>query len=189
MKTSNFAFDMDGKENFVARLKQLIGNRSARAAATEWGLSFSTLHNYLTRGTEPSYTVVQSITYKEHVSLDWLAFSLLCTQKEVASTSEILSINEESLIEDPLEATWHMIYKSLNKKDLEALIMPAFARRAKGVLALSGRKDDLDSLLLQLPKEEKERLIALHEAKKEAVSEECAVADVASLNCKKSGAA
>ncbi|MGL9773972.1 MAG: hypothetical protein ACR5LG_08790 [Sodalis sp. (in: enterobacteria)] len=56
-------------------------------------------------------------------------------------------------------------------------------------MALSGRKDNLDSLLLQLPKEEKERLIALHEAKKGAVSEECAVADVVSLNCKKSGAA
>ncbi|MGL9772851.1 MAG: helix-turn-helix domain-containing protein [Sodalis sp. (in: enterobacteria)] len=88
-KTSNFAFDMDGKENFVARLKQLIGNRSARAAANEWGLSFSTLYNYLTRGTELSFTVVQGIAYKEHVSLDWLAFGSSCTQNEVASTSEI----------------------------------------------------------------------------------------------------
>ncbi|MGL9773784.1 MAG: helix-turn-helix domain-containing protein [Sodalis sp. (in: enterobacteria)] len=98
-KTSNFAFDMDGKENFVGRLKQLMGNRSARAAASEWGLSFSTLHNYLTRGTEPSFTVVQGIAYKEHVSLDWLAFGSSCTQNEVASTSEIQSVNEESLME------------------------------------------------------------------------------------------
>ncbi|MGL9773785.1 MAG: hypothetical protein ACR5LG_07305 [Sodalis sp. (in: enterobacteria)] len=82
-----------------------------------------------------------------------------------------------------------MIYKSLNKKDLEVLINLLLQEEAKGVLALSGRKDDLDCLLLQLPKEEKKRLIALHEAKKGAVSEECAVADVASLNCKKSGAA
>ncbi|MGL9773755.1 MAG: hypothetical protein ACR5LG_07075 [Sodalis sp. (in: enterobacteria)] len=56
-------------------------------------------------------------------------------------------------------------------------------------MALSGRKDNLDSLLLQLPKEEKERLIGLHEAKKGAVSEKCAVEDVASLSCKKNGAA
>ncbi|MGL9774271.1 MAG: hypothetical protein ACR5LG_11005, partial [Sodalis sp. (in: enterobacteria)] len=74
-------------------------------------------------------------------------------------------------MEDPLEFTWHMIYNSLNKKDLEALISLLLQEAAKGVLALSGRKDDLDSLLLQLPKEEKERLIALHEAKKGAVSE------------------
>ncbi|MGL9772952.1 MAG: hypothetical protein ACR5LG_00725 [Sodalis sp. (in: enterobacteria)] len=86
----------------MARLKQLTGNRSVRAAATEWGLSFSTLHNYLTRGTEPSFTVVQGIVYKKHVSLDWLAFGSSCTQNEVASTSEIQSINEESLMEDPL---------------------------------------------------------------------------------------
>ncbi|MGL9774644.1 MAG: hypothetical protein ACR5LG_13750 [Sodalis sp. (in: enterobacteria)] len=91
-------------------------------------------------------------------------------------------------MEDPLEATWHMIYKSLNKKYLEALIRLLLQEGAGCVLALSGRKDDLDSLLLQFPKEEKERLIALHEARKGAVSEECAVEDVASLNCKKSGA-
>ncbi|MGL9772891.1 MAG: hypothetical protein ACR5LG_00320 [Sodalis sp. (in: enterobacteria)] len=92
-------------------------------------------------------------------------------------------------MEDPLEATWHMIYRSLNKKDLKALISLLLQEGAKGVLALSGGKDDLDSLLFQLQKEGKERLIALHEAKKGAVSEECAVKDVASLNCKKSGAA
>ncbi|MGL9773147.1 MAG: hypothetical protein ACR5LG_02160 [Sodalis sp. (in: enterobacteria)] len=107
----------------------------------------------------------------------------------MASTSEIQSINEESLIENPLEATWHIIYKSLNKKYSEALISLLLQEGAKGVLALSGRKDDLDSLLLQLPKEGKERLIALHEAKKGAVSEKCAVEDVANLNCKKSGSA
>lgn len=154
-KTSNFAFDMDRKENFVIRLKQLIGKRSARAAATEWGLSFSTLHNYLTRGTEPSFTVMHNIAYKEQVSLDWLAFGSSCTQKEVVSASEIQAINGESLIEDPLEATWHMIYKSLNKKDLEALISLLLQEGAKGVLALSGRKDDLDSLLLQPSKRRK----------------------------------
>ncbi|WP_438805378.1 hypothetical protein [Sodalis sp. (in: enterobacteria)] len=52
-----------------------------------------------------TFTVVQGIAYKEHVSLDWLAFASSCTQNEVASTSEIQSINEESLMEDPLEAT------------------------------------------------------------------------------------
>ncbi|WP_438805187.1 hypothetical protein [Sodalis sp. (in: enterobacteria)] len=45
---------------------------------------------------------MQGIVYKKHVSLDWLAFGSSCTQNEVASTSEIQSINEESLMEDPL---------------------------------------------------------------------------------------
>lgn len=187
-KTNDFAFDVDRKENFVARLKQLIGNRSARAAATEWGLSFSTLHNYLTRGTEPSFTAMQNISNKEHVSLDWLAFGSQCSQKVVSAT-EIQAVNGECLVEDPLEATWHMIYKSLNRNDLEALISLLLQEGAKGVLALSERKDDLDSLLIKLPKEEKERLMALHEAKKGAALGENQIEDVTSLGYKKSGVA
>ncbi|WP_072091973.1 helix-turn-helix domain-containing protein [Trabulsiella odontotermitis] len=73
-KENKFAFDEARKESFTARLKQLIGNRSVRAAAKEWGLSFSTLNNYITRGTEPSFVAMQAIASTEGVSLDWLAF-------------------------------------------------------------------------------------------------------------------
>ncbi|SQD03496.1 repressor protein [Escherichia coli] len=46
------------KESIPERLRELIGKRSVRAAAKDWGLSFSTLNNYLTRGTEPSLSVL-----------------------------------------------------------------------------------------------------------------------------------
>ncbi|MBJ3693618.1 hypothetical protein JGC73_25500, partial [Salmonella enterica subsp. enterica serovar Typhimurium] len=68
-KANEFAFDEERKENFIKRLKALVGTRSVRAAAKDWGLSFSTLNNYLSRGTEPSFIAMQAIAAKEHVTL------------------------------------------------------------------------------------------------------------------------
>ncbi|EAP9799843.1 XRE family transcriptional regulator [Salmonella enterica] len=74
-KENEFAIHGCGKENLATRLRQLIDrHKSARAAAKAWGLSFSTLNNYLNRGTEPAFSVMQTIAIKEAVSLDWLAF-------------------------------------------------------------------------------------------------------------------
>ena len=44
-KANEIAFDEGRKESFIKRLKSLVGNRSIRAAAKDWGLSFSTLNN------------------------------------------------------------------------------------------------------------------------------------------------
>lgn len=73
-KENKFAFDEVRKESFIQRLKEVIGGRSIRAAAKDWGLSFSTLNNYITRGTEPSFIAMQAIAHAEGISLDWLAF-------------------------------------------------------------------------------------------------------------------
>lgn len=62
-----------GKETFRDRILLLIGDRSVRLAAKAWGLSYSTLNNYLTRDTVPALNVAQSIAQIEGVSLDWLA--------------------------------------------------------------------------------------------------------------------
>ncbi|HCK3135042.1 TPA: helix-turn-helix domain-containing protein, partial [Salmonella enterica subsp. enterica serovar Ruiru] len=70
----DFSFVGEGKENFKARLQQLIGTRSVRAAAGDWGVPVSTLNNYLHKGTEPSFKVVCLISNKEQVSLNWLAY-------------------------------------------------------------------------------------------------------------------
>lgn len=75
-KENKFAFDEARKENFIQRLKEVIGGRSIRAAAKDWGLSFSTLNNYITRGTEPSFIAMQAIAHAEGISLDWLAFGI-----------------------------------------------------------------------------------------------------------------
>ncbi|EJZ5966919.1 helix-turn-helix domain-containing protein [Salmonella enterica] len=71
---SDFSLVGEGKENFKARLQKLIGTRSVRAAASDWGVPVSTLNNYLHKGTEPSFKVVCLISNKEHVSLNWLAY-------------------------------------------------------------------------------------------------------------------
>ncbi len=70
----NFSFEVAGKESFKTRLQTLIGQRSVRAAAKDWGVPVSTLNNYIHKGTEPSFKIVCTISNKEHVSLDWLAF-------------------------------------------------------------------------------------------------------------------
>ncbi|EBP9265672.1 helix-turn-helix transcriptional regulator [Salmonella enterica] len=176
-KEKEFSFQVCGKENLPIRLRKLIGNRSARSAAAEWGLSFSTLNNYLNRGTDPSFSVMKTIATKENVSLDWLAFGVEESDRvHLGSKSSSNSSNEE------LEATWSMIYKTLNKEDLEALMGLLLTEGAKGVLALSAGKTqhkdvlhdsftEVERTLLQLPIEEQERLIALHEAKKGASEE------------------
>lgn len=61
------------KETFADRLLVLIGGGSVRAAAKKWGLSYSTVSNYLTRGTIPALNVAHSIAHIEGVSLEWLA--------------------------------------------------------------------------------------------------------------------
>ena len=43
-KANEIAFDEGRKESFIKRLKSLVGNRSVRAAAKDWGLSFSTIY-------------------------------------------------------------------------------------------------------------------------------------------------
>lgn len=72
-KQEKFALDTEGKESLKDRLSILIGNRSIRAAAKDWGLSVSTLNNYITKGTEPGFNVMTIIANKEQVSLDWIA--------------------------------------------------------------------------------------------------------------------
>lgn len=52
-----FSFVDRGKESFRERLVKLIGNRSVRTAASDWGIPPSTLNNYIHKGTEPSFKI------------------------------------------------------------------------------------------------------------------------------------
>ncbi|HEP1045393.1 TPA: hypothetical protein QIY62_003969 [Serratia marcescens] len=166
-KANEFAFDEARKESFRTRLKKLIGGRSVRAAAKDWGLSFSTLNNYLTRGTEPSLVAMIAVASKEKVSLDWIAFGT----SNVKSESIKGDVSNESQSIDPLAMAWNMIFSSLNRHDIEALISLIHREGARGILSTTEAPGNLDQLLLGLPKEEKERLLALHEAKKGALEE------------------
>lgn len=84
----DFVFTAEGKEKFKARLQSLIGARSVRAAAKEWGVPASTINNYLHKETEPSLKIACLISDKEQVSLEWLAYGQDKKQSEQTTKTE-----------------------------------------------------------------------------------------------------
>lgn len=58
---------------FSNRLKQVIGDRSGRAFAKEAGISYSTLHNYLTDVSSPTLDNLIALSNATGVSIQWLA--------------------------------------------------------------------------------------------------------------------
>lgn len=195
-KTNEFAFDGGSKESFRERLKMLIGERSIRAAARCWGLSFSTLNNYLNKGTEPSFTAIRSIAYKEQISLDWLAFGSddeLSNNLKTRSGKTGIDDNDGKLM-----TAWLMVLDSLDAQEAQAILRIIHRKGIEGVISACMKTDtanennitsNIEKALLELPPEEQERLMALHEAKKGAIPEECAVENVETLDSKNSGAA
>lgn len=163
-KESELSFDGDSKESFKMRLKQVIGQRSVRSAAISWGLSYSTLNNYLTRGTEPSFFVMSLVALKENLSLDWLAYGVGSPYKDNKTP-----INESmNPSKDPLAVAWDMAFDSLGPEDVKALIALLMREGAKGLLAISNKYGELENQFAELPTEDKERLLSLQEAYEEA---------------------
>ncbi len=56
------------------RLETLLKGRSIRQTATDWGIAFNTLRNWLTKGTSPSFDIIAEIAKLEEVDLNWLAY-------------------------------------------------------------------------------------------------------------------
>ncbi|MBN6412584.1 XRE family transcriptional regulator [Escherichia coli] len=143
------------KESIPDRLRKLIGKRSVRAAAKDWGLSFSTLNNYLTRGTEPSLSVARQIAMIEGVTIEWICGSH-CEPHE--HHEEAINIHNENakLIMN--------IINALDAKDIERLSKTLALNGAKyltrvlepenqELLRLEGRKRVAALLLDDLPDE------------------------------------
>lgn len=55
------------------RLASLLRGRSIRSAADDWGLPFSTVRNWLSRGSIPPLDTAAKVAKIEGISLDWLA--------------------------------------------------------------------------------------------------------------------
>lgn len=162
-KENAFAIPLEGKESFSSRLQKLIGDRSVRAAAKDWGLPTSTINNYIHKGTEPALKMVLAIAKAEGVSLEWLASG----SNEVFFDSNKAQKSSTQEIADPLRYAWMQVYESLDADEVSALLRVIHKKGADGIVELA-TANSLDMELLQLPTEEKERLIALHEAKKGA---------------------
>lgn len=179
-KESEFSIPTSGKESISERIRKLIGHRTVRAAAQDWGLPFSTLNNYLTRGTEPSLNVAMKVANIEGVSLEWLAAGESSQDKEKTRTHHNNDIENDDdsngrpsdTIEGALASAWDLIFEALSPDERYELIHVFFKIGVRGALAQLKEKGNADLTWSSLANEEKERLIALHEAKKGA-SESC----------------
>lgn len=119
-KSDALSFVEGRKESFKDRLKQLIGDRSVRTAAKDWGLSVSTLNNYLHRGTEPTLGVINKISHIENISIDWLANGTQFNQQSINDTH----CNEESISLDiqQLRQSWLLIFDALDPSEANDLL-------------------------------------------------------------------
>ncbi|CNI60791.1 hypothetical protein ACROQ8_004099 [Yersinia enterocolitica] len=72
-RKDGFSFEEESKESLKDRLLKLIGDRSRRAAAQDWGIKYATLNNYLTgKGSVPRPNVARQIAEAEGVSVEWI---------------------------------------------------------------------------------------------------------------------
>lgn len=163
-KENEFAFVGDRKESFRDRLEKLIGKRSVRAAAKDWGLPTSTINNYLHKGTEPALRVVMTIAEAETVSLEWLAAGL--NKNLIAKNSPTESSNENEIVRSDVERKLFEQLSFLTEREKQKLV-EVFAR--KGVETILHVLDDNNIKLLQLPDVIKEQILAIHTPGTDAV--------------------
>ncbi|MEQ1966300.1 hypothetical protein ABLA30_04450 [Xenorhabdus nematophila] len=147
-KTDELSFRQGTKESIKSRLLTLIGNRSVRAAATDWGLPYSTLNNYLTKETDPSFKAMQMVANAEGISLDWLATggncSILRPEKEEAKRED----------DDILRHTWNMVFDALNSDDINKLLKLIHRRGVEGLLTMTQTPQeilDIEDVINSLP--------------------------------------
>lgn len=177
LKERELSLEADGKESIADRLRKLIGTRTVRAAANDWGLAFSTLNNYLTRGTEPSLNVAIKIANLEGVTAEWIA-----TGVEAGSKGENIQLGQSSSLsafeieqDELVSAMWEMALSSINTGQRAAILNLFF----KAGSASLSEDVDINAALLNLPIDEKQRLLRLHEQlKKGSLEADRGIAEV-----------
>lgn len=148
-KDEDFSFVPEGKDNFRQRLQSLIGNRSVRAAAKDWGVPVSTLNNYIHKGTEPSFKIVCLISNKEQVSLNWLAYGDDDVQQQPQQDVPCVGGGVQTLI-----AIWESL-------DPEEQLQVSRKLGRKGAEVLTQLLNDDNLCLMQLSGEKREAALLL----------------------------
>ncbi|NIG88421.1 XRE family transcriptional regulator [Serratia symbiotica] len=141
IKQKDVSFLKDEKESFKGRLRSLIGSRSVRAAARDWGLSFSTLNNYLTKDTDPALSTIQCIAYKEHVTLDWLVNG---------STKEAKQVPAMVVPDTNTQAVWISILSAMDEKDAASLIKLIHLKGVESLLSAAQEPLDVEQAIDKL---------------------------------------
>lgn len=163
-KDEDFSFVAEGKDNFRQRLQNLIGNRSVRAAAKDWGVPVSTLNNYIHKGTEPSFKVVCLISNKEHVSLNWLAYGI----EDVSQPQQPQQPQQDTSCTGGGAQTLIAIWESLEPEE-KLHVSKQLGR--KGAEVLTQLLDDDNLCLMKLTGEKREAALLLVEMEPERARE------------------
>lgn len=173
-KTTKVAIPDDQKETIQDRLKQLFKGRNLRQVAKDWGMPYSTLNNYFSKGTKPGLDVIEHVCDVESISLEWLIAGRESRPTTPQSTSKpsVPTINEEPTKTDneraAMRAAWEVIFNSLGDDEAKALLSLFVLRGVQGVIKLAQERETAADILSRLDADEQERLLALHEAKKGA---------------------
>ena len=161
MNNENQSVNGDAQDELLAdRLRTLIGNRSTRAAAKAWDLSYSTLNNYLNRGTEPALSVARKIAEREGVTVEWLACGESSESRETPASAEEERAQwqvKTQPVHDPLEFAWSMVFSSLDRSEKEALLKLIHKEGIQGILYESRLRVDFVHQLSGLSPAERER--------------------------------
>lgn len=152
-----------GINRFPERLKEAmrradIPSNNQLAKVTE--LSEATIRKYLKGETYPTLDRLASLADACRCSLAWLASGDDDRPQNETHFNDPLVNNNDSV---PQEFTRVLSY--LTEEQIKRFLKVIYTRGIDTILQLDG---DLDTQLAALPFEEKERLLALHEAKKGA---------------------
>lgn len=193
VKGNKLAIEGEGIANIQERLKQLFKGRSLRQASMDWGLPYSTLNNYFSKGATPGLDVVIRIAQLEGVPISWLASgkndvidfgeshrgtsdskmsnTIAAPIPEYGSSLQIAFTGTPICSDAALATTWETIFQSLSLSERSALVSSFVKIGAKGILQALNQVNDADSSWMSLSYEEKERLIRLNEQLKKGTSE------------------
>ncbi|MBC3215749.1 helix-turn-helix domain-containing protein [Serratia fonticola] len=175
-KAPERSFTDEAKEPVINRVFQLVDRYPSRSqAARAWGMNVSTLQNYYKRkdiAPTPRKAHLLKIAEQEGVSLEWLLTGqgkpLRHENKKSemndladSQTSRLASKTNTSKVDEKILEMLSFLSLDEKEKIVEVLVR-------KGVEIVLYLLDDNNIKLLQLPDEERERLMALHEAKKGA---------------------
>lgn len=98
-KIGQVPFLSSGKgSSFSERLKELIGNKSGRAFAKDAGISYSTLHNYLTNTSLPTLDNLIALANYANVSVQWLATGEQLEEEKQKEDLNLIASNDETFV-------------------------------------------------------------------------------------------
>lgn len=171
-KETEFTIQANSKETIQDRLKQLFRGRNLRQVAKDWGLPYSTLNNYFSKGAKPGLDVVESICNKENASIEWLITGKE-TGGEKTSNSNAISSKKAADNTESLRAAWGMAFEFMDKAEAAELLRIIISGGARRIINMAIDDTQADDAFRALSPELKARaieLIAAHEEAKKGAS-------------------